>query len=69
MRNEPPHFQGSGSCTAPCQIVRKDASMVDNCMVTVGSILFYKNILRTSAVSSTNFGSLLTFASCVVGTF
>ena len=31
-------------------------------------IVFYKNILRTSAVSSTNFGSILIFASCVVGT-
>ena len=29
-------------------------------------ILFYRNILRTSAVSSTNFGSILIFASCVV---
>ena len=28
-----------------------------------------KHILRTSAVSSTNFGSILIFASCVVGTF
>ena len=27
-----------------------------------------KNILRTSAVSSTNFGSILIFASCVIGT-
>ena len=30
--------------------------------------LFYTNISRTSAVSSTNFGSILIFASCVVGT-
>ena len=30
--------------------------------------IFYKNISRTSAVSSTNFGSILIFASCVVGT-
>ena len=30
--------------------------------------LFYKNISRTPAVSSTNFGSILTFASGVVGT-
>ena len=29
---------------------------------------FIKNILRTSAVSSTNFRSILIFASCVVGT-
>ena len=29
---------------------------------------FYKNVSRTSAVSSTNFGSILIFASCVVGT-
>ena len=29
---------------------------------------FIKNILRTSAVSSTNFRSILVFASCVVGT-
>ena len=28
--------------------------------------LFYKNISRTSAVSSTNFGSILIFASCLV---
>ena len=27
--------------------------------------LFYKDISRTSAVSSTNFGSILIFASCV----
>ena len=33
-----------------------------------GNLVFYKNILRTSAVSSTNFGSILIFASCVVGT-
>ena len=32
-----------------------------------GSI-FYTYISRTSAVSSTNFGSMLIFASCVVGT-
>ena len=32
------------------------------------AILFYKHISRTSAVSSTNFGSILIFASCVVGT-
>ena len=32
-------------------------------------LIFYKTIsLRTSAVSSTNFGSILIFASCVVGT-
>ena len=30
--------------------------------------LFYENISRTPAVSSTNFGPTLTFASCVVGT-
>ena len=30
---------------------------------------FIKNISRTSAVSSTNFGSILIFASCVVGLF
>ena len=30
--------------------------------------IFYKNISRTPAVSSTNFGSILIFASCVVGT-
>ena len=29
---------------------------------------YIKNILRTSAVSSANFGSILIFASCVVGT-
>ena len=32
------------------------------------SYIFYTNILRTSAMSSTNFGSILIFASCVVGT-
>ena len=32
------------------------------------SILLYKIILRTSAVSSTNLGSILIFASCVIGT-
>ena len=31
-------------------------------------LLFYEHISRTSAVSSTNFGSILIFASCVVGT-
>ena len=31
-------------------------------------VLFYKIILTTSAVSSTNLGSILIFASCVVGT-
>ena len=31
-------------------------------------VYFIKNISRTSAVSSTNFGSILIFASCVVGT-
>ena len=31
-------------------------------------LVCYKNISRTSAVSSTNFGSILIFASCVVGT-
>ena len=35
---------------------------------TIISTLIYKNISRTSAVSSTNFGSILIFASCVVGT-
>ena len=30
--------------------------------------LVYKKNLKTSAVSSTNFGSILVFASCVVGT-
>ena len=30
---------------------------------------FIKNILKTPAVSSTNFGSILIFASCVVGTW
>ena len=30
--------------------------------------IFYENISGTSAVSSTNFGSILIFASCVVGT-
>ena len=30
--------------------------------------VFHKNISRTSAVSSTNFWSILIFASCVVGT-
>ena len=29
-------------------------------------MIFYKNISRTSAVGSTNFGSILIFASCVV---
>ena len=32
------------------------------------TLIFYKNISRTSAVSSTNFWSILIFASCVVGT-
>ena len=32
-------------------------------------VIFFKNISRTSAVRSTNFGSILIFASCVVGTF
>ena len=31
-------------------------------------MLFYKQISRTSAVSSKNFRSILIFASCVVGT-
>ena len=31
-------------------------------------VLLYKKKLRTSAVSSTNFRSILIFASCVVGT-
>ena len=30
--------------------------------------LYKRNIARTSVVSSTNFGSILIFASCVVGT-
>ena len=30
--------------------------------------IYYKNISRTSAVSSTNLGSILIFASCVVDT-
>ena len=30
--------------------------------------IFYKVVLRTSAVSSANLGSILIFASCVVGT-
>ena len=32
------------------------------------TISFYKNISRTSAVSSKNFRSIFIFASCVVGT-
>ena len=32
------------------------------------NVHFIKNVLRTSAVSSTNFRSILIFASCVVGT-
>ena len=35
-----------------------------NCL----KLFIYKNISRTSAVSSTNFGSIPIFASCVVGT-
>ena len=37
-------------------------------MIDIYSVLlFYKNISRTTAASSTNFGSILIFASCVVG--
>ena len=35
---------------------------------TIMVLVFYKNSSKTSAVSSTNFGSILIFASCVVGT-
>ena len=36
--------------------------------ISYPSDLFYKSTLRTPAVSSTNFGSILIVASCVVGT-
>ena len=35
---------------------------------TTSVCIFYKHISRTSAMSSTNFGSILIFACCVVGT-
>ena len=41
-----------------------DRSFAVNHMELLNFVLCYKNILRTSAVSSTNFGSKLIFASC-----
>ena len=43
-------------------------TMVSVGIFILGGELFYTNIPSTSAVSSTNFGSILIFASCVVGT-
>ena len=42
--------------------------VIKSCSIQKCYYWFYKNISRTSAVSPMNFGSILIFASCVVGT-
>ena len=59
------------SCILPCASVAGSISRPrSGALVTIqyDISLFYNNISRTSAVSSTNFGSILIFASCIVGT-
>ena len=53
-----------GVCTAVAVRFKKTGTEIP----LGGDVLSYKTVLRTSAVSSTNFGSILIFASCIVDT-
>ena len=57
-----------GSCSPVHDVAVGIAAAVPYVAAALFVTGFYKNISRTSAVSSTNFGPILIFASCVVGT-
>ena len=53
-------------CISVCSVSVAVLEKFDTCVFLTSQ--FYRSILRTSAVSSTNLGSILIFGSCVVGT-